>query len=84
MVENIGSLLTTLTHKMQQLEQWPETEEATTATYNLYAGTVASTSAQGTDARAPTPTEPPPEVRSVADVSDEVRAQVRDGSTLDQ
>ena len=48
-VENMGSLLTTLTHKMQQLEQRPEVEESTAATHNLYAGAVASTSTQETD-----------------------------------
>ena len=48
-MENMGSLLTSLTHKMQQLQQRPEMEEATTATHNLYAGAVASTSAQETD-----------------------------------
>ena len=76
MVENMGSMLTTLMHKMQQLEQRPETEEMSAATHNLYAGAVASTSTQEAQAQAPVHTQPPPEASSHPDVSDEVRVQV--------
>ena len=59
MVENMGSLLTTLTHRMQHLEQRPEAEETSAATHNLYAGAVASTATQEAEARAPVPTQSP-------------------------
>ena len=76
MVENMGSLLTTLMHKMQHLEQQAELEEMTTAAHNLYAGAVASTFTREAEAQAPVPTQPPPEANAHPDVSDEVRAQV--------
>ena len=76
MVENMGSLVTALMHKMQHVEQRAESEETTAASHILHAGAAASTSTQEAEAQAPVPTQPLPEASAHPDVSDEVRAQV--------
>ena len=76
MVENLGALLTTLTSKMQDMEQRCDPRETAAVAHTLYAGPTATTSSQEAEGQAALPMHALPVMRAHPDVADEVCVQV--------